>query len=176
MSYTLCVGIGVCAAWCSAYSVRSDVLLGEDVIVAVVSDQCPIARKVVDSVAAYPETQRYVVPIPQGDLRDERFHAKVCDLALDYVHERAVWTRPLPNQWLCERLAIHGQRLAALATGTPVYLHAGKVFEDTQGLDHKLQEFGLRRQWGYLVPEDVLLEEQDSAYSTLTVRGSVIGF
>jgi hypothetical protein len=176
-------GSGIALAAVMGIVLHPKTYLSDDVVVALVSDQCPIAHEVVESALTFREVRQRVITIPiDDDLgTPSEFRGIACGIAVAHIREEAPWMAAVPRGWLCRQLVYYGARLhQEHFTGTPAYLVDGAPIT-LDALDEELSASGLRRTRGLIFPKDHPLlpnpEVDAMLFGTVsTVRGSDLGF
>lgn len=143
---------------------------------------CGKSERLVGSIVADPELQRFFTPLSVGDDDTDPTVAGVCDLTYEHVVSNAPWFRLAGRDWVCDRLREAAMRYRDEAHAVlPVWVHEGAIV-DVNERDRLLSDAGYN-----LLPggEGVVLRSESpdvverpaSAPASLSEwRGQNIGF
>lgn len=149
------VAIGVTLAAAVGQLLRPWSFIDDDITVALVSADCSISHEVVQSVAVFPEARQAVMTVPIDTHADagSEFRLAACGDALAHVRDRAPWLHLAPSEWLCDQLSYDAARVhREHFVGVPAYVREGEPLDET-AFDEHLDEHGLVRRRGVIVPQ-----------------------
>jgi hypothetical protein len=172
------VFLGVGMAWLTAITFRPFLFLGDNKVVAFVSEQCPIAQEVVQSASLIEEVRSHVVTISTDDpdaAEVSEFQNAACRVAAEHVRTEAPWFELVSDAWICRQLTFSAMQLSddEHFVSTPTYLYNGRVLSG-EDFDAFLTSKGLIRRRGQLFPKEAS-EESIANSSTQDILGTVRG-